>query len=159
MTNADFTDIKLPTVYYHLDKMEAAGFITAQNVKDGVRPEKRVYEVSETGGDEFRRLLAGALDIRYRPTFEVDSALFFSDNIDAADFLDALARHRERLLEALAHIQEHREQVVPYLPANMRDSASLIFEHHMLHYQAEFRWTELAIQKMEGENRDQTESH
>ena len=50
---ADFTDIKLPTIYYHLDKMEAAGLITARNVKEGVRPEKRVYHVSDQGNRHF----------------------------------------------------------------------------------------------------------
>ena len=29
---ADFTDIKLPTIYYHLEKMEASGLITAEQV-------------------------------------------------------------------------------------------------------------------------------
>ena len=147
---ADFTDIKLPTIYYHLEKMEASGFITAQNVKEGVRPEKRVYCVSEAGGKQFQQLLSQVLDIHYRPTFGVDSALFFSDSIPNATFTDALTRHKANLEKALAHIEEHRMQVVPYLPAGMRRSAELIFVHHELHYQAELKWTDLAIKKMEG---------
>ena len=35
----DFTQIKLPTVYYHLEKMEAAGLIEAHRDRQGARPE------------------------------------------------------------------------------------------------------------------------
>lgn len=45
----DFTQIKLPTVYYHLEKMEAAGLIEAHRYRQGARPEKTVYRVSDAG--------------------------------------------------------------------------------------------------------------
>lgn len=117
---ADFTDIKLPTIYYHLEKMEAAGLITAQSVKEGGRPEKRVYQVSESGKDHFDKLLYKTLDIHYRPTFEVDAALFFSDHLDRLAFLEAMKKHALNLRKSLTHINEHRKQVIPCLPEEMR---------------------------------------
>ncbi|HWQ73066.1 MAG TPA: PadR family transcriptional regulator [Desulfitobacteriaceae bacterium] len=57
----DFTQIKLPTVYYHLEKMEAAGLVTAHRDKQGTRPEKTVYQVSSAGTDKFRELLLQTL--------------------------------------------------------------------------------------------------
>ena len=59
----DFTQIKLPTIYYHLEKMEEAGLIISQNAKEGTRPEKKVYHVSESGCKRFRELLYRTLDI------------------------------------------------------------------------------------------------
>ncbi len=38
----DFTQIKLPMVYYHLEKMEIAGLVTAHRDKQGACPEKTV---------------------------------------------------------------------------------------------------------------------
>lgn len=145
---ADFTDIKLPTIYYHLDKMEAAGLITARNVKEGVRPEKRVYHVSDQGNRHFLQLLQQTLELNYRPTFEVDGALFFSDHIDRKDFLSALECHAANMTESLDRIQRHRAQVLESVPDEMKSSAQLIFSHHELHYQAEREWAEQAIAKL-----------
>lgn len=155
---ADFTSIKLPTIYYHLEKMEAAGLIAATQCKEGVRPEKRIYSVSSLGADEFKRLLSQTLDICYRPTFDVDSALFFSDSVEDTAFVTAFETHAGHLKESLARIEKHRGEVIPYLPPDMRPAANLIFQHHELHYRAELAWAEKAIQTMkEGINRDETQ--
>jgi len=61
----DFTQIKLPTVYYHLEKMEAAGLILANRDKQGARPEKTVYQVNKAGEDKFKELLHQSLQINY----------------------------------------------------------------------------------------------
>lgn len=157
---ADFTDIKLPTIYYHLEKMEAAGYIEAESVKDGSRPEKMVYHISETGKDHFKQLLYRTLNISYRPSFEVDSALFFSDSIDRGDFLAALEQHIGKLNASLARIDEHKKETLPFLPHDMRISANLIFEHHIRHYQAEIGWAEQAISNIKEEkNHDESQSH
>uniref|UniRef100_UPI000AEE63EC PadR family transcriptional regulator n=1 Tax=Clostridium sp. NkU-1 TaxID=1095009 RepID=UPI000AEE63EC len=37
---SDFTQIKLPTIYYHLEKMETDGLLSANREKSGSRPEK-----------------------------------------------------------------------------------------------------------------------
>ena len=156
---ADFTDIKLPTIYYHLEKMEASGLITAEQVKEGVRPEKRVYAVSGAGQDAFARLLAQTLDMRYRPTFDADSAFFFSDSLDGAALVRALRAHAQRLEASLARIAAHRAAVVSPLPPDMRTAADLIFEHHALHYQAELRWAQESIQRLEETEHDETQGH
>lgn len=157
---ADFTDIKLPTIYYHLEKMEAAGLITAQSVKEGVRPEKRVYQISGLGKERFDKLLLQTLDIHYRPAFEVDAALFFSDHMEISAFLEAMKKHAANLRRSLVHINEHREQVLPCLPEEMRGSAELIFVHHDLHFQAELAWAEQAIKTFKEEKEhDKGENH
>ncbi|MBC8569622.1 PadR family transcriptional regulator [Zongyangia hominis] len=157
---ADFTDIKLPTIYYHLEKMEATGIIAAQHVKEGVRPEKRVYHVTNQGNERFLELLRQTLEMEYRPTFDVDAALFFSDYVDRGDFIAALQCHAANQTESLERIAVHREQVLSAIPENMRGAAALIFAHHELHYQAERSWAEQAIEQMkEGRNDDEAESH
>lgn len=146
---ADFTDIKLPTIYYHLEKMEQAGYLVAQNEKEGLRPERRVYAISQVGKERFQKLLDGVLELAYRPVFEADSALFFSDYLDGKAFTQALGQHVQRLQASIKRILQHRSEVLPQLPPEMRGSAGLIFEHHLLHYQAEMQWAESAITQME----------
>lgn len=50
---ADFTNIKLPTIYYHLEKMERDGLISAEELREGLRPEKRVYQITPEGKERF----------------------------------------------------------------------------------------------------------
>lgn len=145
---SDFTDIKLPTIYYHLERMEAAGFITARDLREGVRPEKRVYQAAPAGEAEFLRLLRQTLDLHYRPTFEADSLLFFSDHVDPGELLAALECHVSNLLESLERVEAHRREVLPALPPGMGTPAELIFSHHALHYQAELRWAREAVDKL-----------
>lgn len=145
----DFTQIKLPTIYYHLEKMEEAGMIISQNAKEGTRPEKKVYHVSESGCKRFRELLYRTIDIEYRPTFDVDAAFYFSDHIDIEDIIKSLQRHFERLEKAIEHIEEHRQQTLKYLPKDMKVWANIIFEHHLAHYQSELEWTKSSIRDVE----------
>lgn len=142
---ADFTRIKLPNIYYHLEKMEAAGFIASQTGQDGLRPEKRVYQVTESGITKLRALLKKELEISYRPVFESDALFYFSEHLDANELAAALKKHLAYLNGVLAHIKRHRDSVIPYLPEDIRCYADLIFEHHILHYQAEAAWAEKAI--------------
>lgn len=142
---ADFTEIKLPTIYYHLEKMETAGYITAEAVKDGERPERRVYQISDSGRGHFQSLLYNALEFNYRPTFEADSVLFFSECVERESVAAALYKYREKLSSSLEHIEEHRSQVIPYLPQEMQGAAALIFEHHLMHMQTELAWSDKAL--------------
>jgi len=149
---SDFTHIKLPTIYYHLEKMEAAGFINAVEDREGVRPEKRVYSILPEGEKRFRELLSEVLELEYRPEFAVDGALYFSDSLEPGELPAALRCHAANMREALERIRVHREQVLPGVPEFMRTSARLIFSHHELHYRAELEWAENAVRELEGGN-------
>ena len=141
----DFTQIKLPTVYYHLEKMETAGLITANRNKQGVRPEKTVYQVSNTGADKFKELLHQTLQIKYRPTFDIDGTFYFSDSLDSSAFLDSLSRHIASLTRTLNGLEIHRKETIEHIPENYKASANIIFEHHILHYKAELTWAEQSL--------------
>jgi DNA-binding PadR family transcriptional regulator len=144
----DFTLIKLPTVYYHLEKMETAGYITARHDQDGLRPEKTVYEVSESGVAKFKELLKQTLNINYRPLFDVDAAFYFSDHLETNDLTDSLSQYIEKLNKSLSVIQHHQIETIQYLPESIKTSANIIFHHHIAHYQAEIAWAKQSIDKL-----------
>ncbi|TCL55248.1 DNA-binding PadR family transcriptional regulator [Kineothrix alysoides] len=138
----DFTQIKLPTVYYHLEKMEAAKLLTATRDKQGARPEKTVYQVSDTGVDKFRELLVQTLQIEYRPTFDIDGTFYFSDSLGSDALLNSLSKHITSLKKTLDGLEAHRKATVEHIPKDYQISADIIFEHHILHYRAELTWAE-----------------
>ncbi|WP_088187115.1 PadR family transcriptional regulator [Desulfosporosinus sp. FKA] len=53
---SDFSKIKLPTIYYHLDKLKEKEYVTETLDKDRNRPEKFVYSITEMGKEYFNEL-------------------------------------------------------------------------------------------------------
>lgn len=156
----DFTQIKLPTVYYHLEKMEAAGFITAHRGKQGTRPEKTVYQISGTGEKKFRELLLQTLQIEYRPTFDIDGALYFSDSLESGALAESLGGHITSLKRILGGLEIHRTETLAHIPEQYKTSAGIIFEHHILHYKAELAWAEQSLNSLkEAEANGKDQSH
>lgn len=153
---ADFTDIKLPTIYYHLGKLEGSGLVEGSEAKEKKRPEKRVYRITELGVTRFGTLLDQALGTEYRPTFDIDGALFFDDHLKPDDLKSALTQRVADMTVALEHICSHREQVLVTVPEPMRNTAALIFSHHELHYRAELDWARQGLTNMEDEHNDET---
>ncbi len=74
---ADFTQIKLPTIYYHLEKMETDGLLSANREKPEGRPEKTIYTITDKGIVAFKNLIAGLIEFEYRPTFPSDGVFYF----------------------------------------------------------------------------------
>lgn len=138
----DFTQIKLPTVYYHLEKMEASGVLTALRDKQSARPEKTVYFLGDTGAEKFKELLKQTLDVKYQPVFDVDAAFYFSEYLTVSEILESLTQHISKLNEALESIEKRREEMAKFLPEEMILYADIILNHHVLHYQAERSWAE-----------------
>lgn len=138
----DFTQIKLPTVYYHLEKMETSGLITATCEKQGERPEKTVYQVSDIGADKFGELLSQSLQIKYRPTFDIDCTFYFSDSLDQNEMVNSLEIHIGVMKKTLEKLNIHHRETLEYMPESYKISANIIFEHHIMHYKAELAWAE-----------------
>ncbi|WP_312070286.1 PadR family transcriptional regulator [Anaerotignum propionicum] len=144
----DFTQIKLPTVYYHLEKMEAVGYITAQREKQGARPEKTIYQVSTTGEDKFKELLQQTLNIEYRPTFDIDGTFYFSDYLENNELIKSLSSHIAKLQKILSSLEAHRNETIRYIPEEYKTTANIIFEHHLFHYRAELAWAEKSFKSL-----------
>jgi DNA-binding PadR family transcriptional regulator len=137
---ADFANIKLPTVYYHVQRMEADGLLSASREKDSNRPERRVYSITAAGNQAFDEGLAGLLELEYAPTFDSDALLYFGDSFELSDIRDALDAHASFMLAALAALDAHASAALEHVPADKRTWASAIFDHHRKHYQVEASW-------------------
>jgi DNA-binding PadR family transcriptional regulator len=138
---SDFTQIKLPTIYYHLEKMRIDGLISASSEKPGNRPEKTIYSVTDKGVEEFHNMLKGLLNFDYRPTFPSDGIFYFSEHLETREITDQLKNYIEKLKAAIAVIQNHRNETLQFVPNNnMKKMVKIIFSHHEHHYRAELNW-------------------
>ncbi len=139
---SDFTQIKLPTIYYHLEKMEADGLLSANSEKPGGRPEKTIYTITDKGIMAFKSMIAGLFEFEYRPTFPSDGVFYFSDYIETAEILSYLTAYIDKLNAAISNIEKHKNETIQFVPDEDRTMVSIIFSHHERHYKAELEWAE-----------------
>ncbi len=142
---SDFTQIKLPTIYYHLDKMYSEKLLGSENEKESSRPEKTVYSITEKGRTYFRENLNKLLRFEYRPVFSSDSVFYFSDSLDKDMIISSLKSYLNNLETILKIISQHKEETMKFVPEENRKETEIIFQHHMLHYKAELSWATDAI--------------
>ncbi|MGB7759598.1 MAG: PadR family transcriptional regulator [Bryobacteraceae bacterium] len=142
---ADFTDIKLPTVYYHLERLETEGLVSSSRDQNANRPEKIVYSITRKGKYAFQQLLKETLQSGYRPTFPLDAGFYFLSCLSQAQIRSVLAMHVEKMKESLHILAEHRVERLQDVPEEAKGAASLIFSHHEQHYRAELQWATEAL--------------
>ena len=145
---SDFTQIKLPTIYYHLGKMETDGLLSASSQKADLRPEKTIYSITAKGKEVFKNDLFALLDFDYRPTFSSDSVFFFAEHLEAADISSQMETYAEKLNSALNSIKKHKDESLQFIPDDARKMAEIIFSHHESHYQAELEWAQESLKKL-----------
>lgn len=138
------TDLKKPTAYYLLDQMSKDGWISAETVQDGNRPQRKVYRLTEAGEAAFQRLLRENL-AEYSPVnFPGDIGLGFLDWLTPADSLPLLEAQKAQIMARLADVQS--------IPAHA-GSLGLIFSHQIHHLQAELEWLEHVLKEIDKEKK------
>jgi len=147
---ADFAHIKLPTIYYHLDRMEKNGLIVSSQEKGGNRPERWVYSNTPEGERELQKILNSFIKKAYQAEFDLDAVLFFFEfNRDRDQIIESLRFHMSSIKRTIQELEIHRQEVAVHLSREENTIASLLFAHHEKHYRAEYEWLSEAIQALE----------
>jgi DNA-binding PadR family transcriptional regulator len=134
-----YTDLKRPTLYYTLDKLEKQGYVRARIEQEGNRPELRVYEVTEAGRAYFLDLLRRTLGDFARTTYGDDIAVMFMDQLPAAERRHLLREKRQRTQVALDHLRD--------LPPH-GGSVQHVIAHHIIHLEAEIHWLDGILEEL-----------
>jgi len=79
---ADFAKIKMPTLYYHLNKLSSQGYVRSEQDRDGNRPEKNVYHITDKGRAYFNELSTQIMKMQYQAEFNHDGLFYFYDLMD-----------------------------------------------------------------------------
>ncbi|MFA6867309.1 MAG: PadR family transcriptional regulator [Clostridia bacterium] len=142
---SDFTQIKLPTIYYHLEGMQKKGLVVATKEKPDSRPEKTIYEITALGIEFFNNGLNSFLTFEYQPSFPSDSVFYFSEHIDQKAISENLETYCQKLMKSIEHIIIHQTETIKFVPEQMQNMVNIIFSHHLLHYKAELTWAKESI--------------
>ncbi len=142
---SDFTQIKLPNIYYHLEKLGKEGFLSAGLEQRDSGTERTVYSLTIKGKKKFKDMLNSFLNFDYRASFDSDAAFFFSDSLPVELLEKNLETYRDKMAKALLILKKHKTESLNSIPEKFRVSASVIFSHHEKHYKAELDWVEESL--------------
>lgn len=143
---SDFAKIKLPTIYYHLDKLKKDEYVIESLDKDGNRPEKLVYSITSKGKEYFMKLFIEQLSQDYCPEFSLDGILYFIETSDYNTILNAFKDKKQKILLRLQNLKDHKSRALRVVPEKGKLSAGAIFDHHIYHLKAELKWLEKTIE-------------
>jgi len=118
--------------YRLLNSMETDGYIVSRSERDGSRPEKNVFEVTETGEDLFRSLLLDALAEDATASLPGISVLNYLYELAPQDAARQLAKRRDKIAERYAAVVEMPEEVKKLHPALALDALQLEVELNWL---------------------------
>jgi len=128
------TDLKKPTAYHLLAKMEDRGWIAVQNEQqEGNRPPRRIFQITPDGEAVFQKLLRENLAAYSITRFTGDIGIAFMDSLPADERLELLARRRAGLVAEL-------EMLTNTPPNAHQGSLALLVTHQIRHLSAELGW-------------------
>ena len=137
---SDFTQIKLPVIYYHLEKMKDKGLLSVTAGKDSNKIEKTIYSITDKGEEEFNAHLENACDFKYRPEFLNDALFFFMDYLNEGEIGTVLEQYVKKLEKDIQTLREHQKIAEKYLSGEAKNISAHIFNHHACHFVAELDW-------------------
>lgn len=128
------TDLKKPTIYHLLAKLEAAGEVTKSVSRQGRRPERYTYRLTRAGAAHFEQLLRQNLQTAHTAYFNDDIGLLFLSELPLPEVRGYLEQKRARVDERLARLANALARHAAYTPAYYT------LRHHQLHLQTERAW-------------------
>lgn len=134
-----YTDLKKPTCYYVLEKLEKDGYVQQETEREGKRPERRVYKITDEGRTYFLGLLRQHLSGHERTYYSDDICIAFMDQLPRGEVRQLLAQKQEK---TLALLQQFRE--VPDHGGNWR----YLIEHNIAHLEADIAWLNSIIDEL-----------
>ena len=144
----DWTSIAFGSIYFALGKLADEGFIKkVATEQEGNRPSRTIYQITESGADEFMRLLREVWREMDRIYFGFDIGLFFMDALSLDEVKGYLRQRVAELEGVLRHLDVHEAEQFADVRAPAR--ARMIFAHSRVHFQAELAWTRDLMEQVE----------
>lgn len=106
--------ISTPSIYKKAIQLEEKGFIKADIVKEGKMPEKAVYTLTESGEEEFERLMS---EIAAKPI-----NIFLDFNAVIVN-LDSLPPEKQKV--CIADIEKNIQTLKSYIDENLREKENM----------------------------------
>ena len=145
---SDWTSIAFGSIYFALDKLADEKFVEkVQAEQENKRPARSVYQITDQGRREFLQLLRNSWRQAERQYFSLDICLFFLESLPLDEVKNYLQLRQSSLQTTLEYLSSHRAEQMS-LPEVPR-LATAIFDHTLVHTQAELSWVSDLLQRLE----------
>ena len=128
------TDLKKPTLYHLLGKLESEGLVRKSASREGNRPERFTYQLTDAGQARFEDLLWANLQGAHTTYFADDIGLLFLSELPAAQARVYLSEKRAGVAQNILAVEHavalHEAGTPPYVT----------LRHHLVHLQTELAW-------------------
>ncbi len=128
-----FAGVDIKSIYYPLKVLEKKGLLDKHADKEGRRPERFVYCLTNKGRERFDKLLNKSLLDFKRPQFSLDLSLYFLDYLKP----DLSRRRLAARLKILRKISSSIEETIKSSKLKHSVSLSRILRHNLCLLQAE----------------------
>jgi DNA-binding PadR family transcriptional regulator len=143
----DWTSIAFGSIYFALSKLAEEGFVKkVATEQEGNRPSRSVYQITEAGQAEFLRMLRQIWSEPERQYFAIDIGLAFLEVLPRKEIKEYLRGRVGQLEATLQHLDTHEKEQLKR--KHVPRSASVVFNHSRLHFQAELEWTRDLLDKV-----------
>ena len=139
-----YTNIKKSTTYFVLEQLERDECVRHEVEREGKRPERRVYKITEKGSLLFFDLLRESIG-SYIPTRSSDNiGITFLGQLKASEAKELLKAKKQKIqaeIEKFIGLQDHG----PYL--------NFVLEHSLAYLNADLKWINSILKFYEGSGR------
>lgn len=126
-----YTNLKKSTTYFVLDQLEKDGYVSHETEREGKRPERRVYEITEKGKTYFFKLLREFIH-GYTPVHSSDNiGIAFMGELEASETKELLEVKKQKIqseLKKFNSLQDHGG----YL--------KYVIDHSLAYLNADLKW-------------------
>jgi DNA-binding PadR family transcriptional regulator len=135
-----YTDLKKATAYYALEKLEKDGYVQQRVEREGKRPERHVYQITQKGRTYFLDLLREHLGRYTRTYYADDVCISYKDELSPAEVSQLLANKREKIQKLIQQFRKHPEHGKNW---------HYVVSHNMAHLKAELSWINQILEDIE----------
>jgi len=144
----DWTNIAFGSIYFALGKLADEGYIEkAATEKEGGRPSRSVYRITDEGQGEFERLLREVWNTIDRQYYPFDIGLFFMSVLSKQEIITSLRSRVDQLEAVLQYLDQHQSESMAQ--DQVPPLANAIFDHTRVHTGAELSWTRDLLESVE----------
>jgi DNA-binding PadR family transcriptional regulator len=140
------TDLKKPTAYFLLEKMQENGWVAVKEAREGNRPQKRIYRLTAKGEAAFQELLRENLADFSAAKTGSDVGLAFIDAMPAEQAHQLLMQRRDAVAQQVAEFERAPEHAGSY---------QLLIDHQLHYLRSELDWLNLVIRRVKAKARAQ----
>jgi len=142
----EWVDLGFSTLYQALHRMAARGLVESRPEK-GVRgPEKRVFTLTQAGKAGLAASVLSDLSSPDDPVYRTQLAGMFAPLLSIEEQVQSLRSYQAAALARVAEFKTRWEEARKYWKSDWQDA---IFRHGILHGEAEVRWAEEMLGKIQ----------